>query len=206
MTAAASLRERLRIATAASHMRLHRHDGLASAARGSIDLDDYRLLLMRLYGFHLSAEERLAGAVHRTGLDRGASRALLIERDLVALGVSPEAMARLPVTKLAIPSSDAGALGALYVIEGSALGGLQIAKALEPVARDARRFFLGDLAWRAVWPALIARLDGMEAFAQEASDAISGAVATFEAFEDWMQDWRTAAAGVASAPRAQCDA
>ena len=53
MTGRASVREALRAATRETHQRLHRHAGLSAAARGAIGLDDYRQLLMRLYGFHL---------------------------------------------------------------------------------------------------------------------------------------------------------
>ena len=68
--------------------------------------------------------------------------------DLKALGVQSETIARLP---LWAPSfyfaSESVLLGAFYVLEGSTLGGVQIARTLRGVVGDdagnGRRFFLG---------------------------------------------------------------
>lgn len=192
MKAAPSLRDQLRAATAATHRRLHRHEGLGAAARGVIDLEDYRHLLIRLYGFHRAFEESIAGAMPDLDI---APRSRLIEGDLQALGALRPEIARLPLCReLRSPSSEAAALGALYVVEGSALGGVQIAAALEatlePLRGQGRRFFEGDPGQRAVWPTLLARLENLAAAPRQAVDAVGAAVRTFETFEEWMRDWR----------------
>lgn len=187
----ASVREELRAATRETHQRLHGHSGLSAAARGAIDLDDYGQLLMRLYGFHWAFEETHASAMQMFGFVAN-SRAELIARDLAALGTMRFDVSRLPrCTALREPSSEACALGALYVVEGSALGGALIAKALAPVVGEARRFFLGCESRRDVWPSLVARLEALPPGAQRLS-AIDAAIETFEVFEEWMRDWRAA--------------
>ena len=191
MTRGASLREALRAATRETHQRLHRHSGLSAAARGAIGLDDYRQLLMRLYGFHRPFEDAHASAMQRLGFIAN-SRAELIALDLAALGIMRFDVCRLPrCAALREPSSEACALGALYVVEGSALGGALIAEALAPVVGEARRFFLGGPSGREVWPSLLARVETLLPGVQHTS-AIDAAVETFRIFEEWMFAWRAA--------------
>lgn len=191
MTSRASVREALRAATRETHQRLHRHPGLSAAARGAIGLGDYRQLLMRLYGFHLAFEDTHASAMQKLGFI-ASSRAELIALDLAALGIKRFDVSRLPrCAALRQPSSEACALGALYVVEGSALGGALIAEALAPVVGEARRFFLGGPSRPAVWPSLLARVETLAPGVQCAS-ATDAAVETFRIFEEWMLDWRAA--------------
>lgn len=188
MTRGALVHTELRAATGAIHRRLHRHPGLAAAAHGAIGLDDYRQLLRRLYGFHRAFENVYASAAQRLRLFAG-SRAELIALDLAALGAMRADISRLPLCGLRQPSGEPAALGALYVVEGSALGGALLAQALAPVVGEARRFFLG-CPWRGdIWPALLARVETLAPGAQRAS-AVEAAVETFQAFEEWMRDWR----------------
>lgn len=195
MSAETALRDRLREATGAAHERLHRHPGLAAAARGDIGPRRYRLLLARLYGFHRAFEAKLEPVLrqHDAGLDLVA-RAELIACDLLALGARPEDIASLPRCGfIGGPTSMAHALGALYVVEGSALGGAQIARALAciygPDNAAGRAFFLGIGARQGErWRALLARIESFSNRPQ-AEDVIAGAATTFAQFEDWMRDW-----------------
>jgi heme oxygenase len=184
------LRERLRAATSASHERLHRHPGLAAAASGAIDLSGYRALLMRLYGFHRPVD---AGMGAHTWLTDETPRSRLLESDLQALGVTRDQQDVLPrCATLPLLTDDAQALGALYVVEGSALGGAAIARAVAPVLAplegDGCRFFSNDSGKRRGWPQLLVRLESLSGESQEQA-TIDAAVATFLAFEAWMKDW-----------------
>ncbi len=146
---------------------------------------------MRLYGFHLAFEDAHASAMQKLGFI-ASSRAELIALDLAALGIMRFDVSRLPrCAALRQPSSEACALGALYVVEGSALGGALIAEALAPVVGDARRFFLGGPSR----PRGLAKPAGArrDARAWRATRrAIDAAVETFRIFEEWMLDWRAA--------------
>lgn len=185
-----ALLARLRTATRETHERLHRHPGLSAAAKGRIDADSYVRLLTRLYGFHRVFEARL----ERPGWSIYAAppvRSELLASDLAVMGMSKEQRASAPLCDTLAPiESDAQALGALYVVEGSALGGAQIARALRaaPWSENiACRFFSNDGAPPRKWKELLARLEEI-ADPQEERAVLLGAVTTFRAFEDWMSD------------------
>jgi heme oxygenase len=194
---------KLRAATASIHARLHGHEGFAAAAAGTIDLTAYCDLLGRLLGFHRGFEILLSEAapMYDFGLDISMRRrALLIEEDLNSLGIDPDVIAALPLcTGVVPPDSPAQVLGSLYVVEGSTLGGLQIARALEPIVLPAtsegRRFFRGYGARHgAMWREFLKALDRCVDTPAETAEAIEAARATFLTFEDWMADWRGAIA------------
>jgi heme oxygenase (biliverdin-IX-beta and delta-forming) len=194
-----SIQEKLRTLTSPVHERLHQHEGFAAAAAGTIDLTDYRNLLARLWGFHVGFEVVLNEFVTRNGFDNdiwSRRRSPLIEADLAALGVSFVAIAGLPCCKrLGWPKSWSQVMGSLYVVEGSTLGGLQIARALKSVvgldASEGRRFFLGYGARHAgMWQEFLNQLERCINGPADEIDAAAGATMTFLAFESWMADWR----------------
>jgi len=199
MKAGADMRGRLRAATAQVHERLHGHAGLGAAASGAMSRADYRLLLGRLWGFHKAFESVLEEAARSLALDidMGArARAPMLEEDLHILGLGADEIARLPLcTHLFRPHDEAGFMGALYVVEGSTLGGIQIARALASLfdgdEGDGRRFFLGYGAQHsAMWRGFLARLEVCASDDSGETAAIEGAVETFADFERWMGGWR----------------
>jgi heme oxygenase len=178
------LREALRRATADVHARLHLHPGLAAVAAGRIDAEHYRRLLLRLYGFYLPFE-----AV--AGLDR--LRSGWLASDLAALGtLRPHAATMACRDDLPHLACGNAVLGALYVVEGSALGGRGLARQLNGLMGDdslaGRRFFASDGAEPGhAWRAFADRLPAVPAAARHT--VIAAAVATFCSFENWMVGW-----------------
>jgi heme oxygenase len=194
---AGRMRARLRAATAEAHERLHHHRGFAAAASGAIDLDAYRALLARLYGFHRAFDDGLGAYA---ALTCGTPRSHLLESDLDVLGVAREWRDALPrCGTLPSLNDEAKALGALYVVEGSALGGAAIARALAPLLAPFKgagcQFFSSDAGRRRVWPELLARIEALDGEAHSERTAIEVAVTTFEDFEEWMKDWAPDADG-----------
>ena len=186
------LRERLRHETAEIHERLHRHSGLGAAARGSITAEDYVQLLARLLGFHRAYEAALAEAcieaVDASLLPVKRSESLAL--DLAALGVEHATIAHLPVcAKIARPSNRAELLGARYVVEGSALGGQLIARALEQSFGDNRRFFLFQPGTE--WRALTGLLEALAEDPAAVEAAAKAASTIFLNFEIWMDGWKS---------------
>jgi heme oxygenase (biliverdin-IX-beta and delta-forming) len=94
---------------------------------GTVDETGYRTFLERWYGFHVVLEPRLSAWHRREAvLDWDRRRKLpLLEADLGDLGVDRPARLGLPRCQ-GVPAvaTTAEALGALYVVEGSTLGGL----------------------------------------------------------------------------------
>lgn len=189
------IRARLRDATRAAHTRLHGHPGLSAAATGRISLDDYRALLARLYGFHRPFEASIC--TRASAPEPGRMRAGLLASDLEALGVTGQMRDALPFcTTLPALSSNAEILGALYVMEGSTLGGVQIARALQPLLAPLSgaggRFFSNDGAPPRDWGALIARTEALQGDAHQERVLVASAVSTFQLFDEWMEDWTLA--------------
>jgi heme oxygenase len=191
MKAGDSLHMLLREATRRPHMRLHGHPGFAGAARGEIAMDDYASLMARLFGFHRAFEEAMERASQIVDIDVDFAkrrRSLLIERDLLSLGVDQGRIDRLPLcAALGPPNFVECVVGPRDVDNASPSGAAQIAVKLARVACDSRRFFLGYGDDNArMWRAFLNRLE----LSPDVISTVAAARATFEAFEIWMRDWR----------------
>jgi heme oxygenase len=110
--------DRLREATRALHAEVEEASSVADGG-----LPRYVWFVEKQYGFHAPLEPRLAPASGLVGLDlERRRRAHLFAADLLHFGRHP---ARLPrCTALPRVDTAARALGALYVLEGSTLGGV----------------------------------------------------------------------------------
>jgi heme oxygenase len=98
-------------------------------------------------------------------------RAGALARDLATLGTALPAPA-----PLALPPGEAARWGALYVLEGSRLGGAVLAKSVPP---DLPRAFLAATHAPGQWRALLARLDTLDL---DRDETLAGARAAFTAF------------------------
>lgn len=200
MNARADLRSRLRDATREPHERLHGHPGLGAAAAGRLDPAAYGDLLGRLYGFHRRFEAGFADAPPEMAEAielHARARSQALARDLGELGQATRVDALPLCQTLPCLTTEPQWLGALYVTEGSTLGGAQIARALAEAgfASGQRQFFEAYGERRsAMWRSFLARLDRHADDEQAASDAEQAALAAFDAFETWMRDWRGAPA------------
>lgn len=120
----------LRHATRSQHSTLHRHPLLTPLHPGHEDPGSLSTLLQAFYGFYEPWETRLVEAAVRMGrpdLYAGRYRTNWLERDLERAGLDRAARDGLPRFDGMLWVHDPGALaGALYVVEGSALGGLSI--------------------------------------------------------------------------------
>lgn len=184
-----SLHALLRQSTTEVHERLHRHDGFAAIQSRTIGIAAYRNLLIRLYGFYVPFEgEALIGK----------DRSTWLEEDLCALGLELVTIRSLPKCAC-VPDLDNAEkrLGALYVVEGSALGGRHLARALGPLLGDditaGRRFFLGRGAGTGdAWKGYLTKLSAASSGIEARIEITEAAMETFAAFEDWLSGWRFA--------------
>jgi heme oxygenase len=190
------MRTRLKHATQALHHSVERHLDLD---RSDWTIDEYGALLARMWGLYAPLEQALDKIDWQdTGISFEERRKLAwIESDLTQLSVDRGFSQNLEMC-LDLPGLDciAAGLGALYVIEGSTLGGQVIIRRLQrmlgisPVAGG--RFFAsyGDnigTMWREYIEAL-ERFSGVT----DAKRAIErGAVETFDAFDRWLSGFRT---------------
>jgi heme oxygenase len=189
------LLEALRDATRAAHAAVEHVPALARLLAPDLTRVEYAATLGRMYRFHLALEPRLrsalAGVADLAAFAEG-GRAGAIAVDLHALGVA----APRPAPLRALPRLDtpAAAMGCLYVMEGSALGGRVIAKRLADsvgvTPRDGARFFGGESAdvVRDRWLAFCAALEatGRALSASEQRRLLIGATACFTRLGAWM--------------------
>jgi heme oxygenase len=177
-----SLHARLREATAAAHEALERDlDWEARVAT----LPGYRDLLVRLRGFHAAYEPAIAAALADAPFFDPRRRLPALDADLDALdGAAPDALPAPAAPRLDGPGA---ALGALYVLEGSTLGGAVIGRRVArlhgegvPLAYYAGR----GRATGPLWRAFRERLDGLPE--GQAAAAFAAGIATFEAMRGWL--------------------
>jgi heme oxygenase (biliverdin-IX-beta and delta-forming) len=180
--------DRLRQETAAEHDAV---EGSIPLMTEELDVKTYVSCLRRIHGF-VAAWERSA-AVHTPEWMRPMlkerRRQGLLEDDLACFGIrelDPGSGYEMP------PLTDtASFLGAMYVMEGSTLGGQYIARHVERVLKltDGRgsAYFRGyNERTGSMWKEFCEVLRNRVAD-DEADDAIAGAKAMFRAFGAWMR-------------------
>ncbi len=126
---AIDLRHRLKTVTEAEHRRLE--DGL-DLLRPPLSRERFTWALGRFWGFHAVWEGALAERFDLRPVLEGRSKLDHLRADLIALGLTPQSIDALPLCRDAgtLAANRDRALGSLYVIEGSTLGGQMISRAL----------------------------------------------------------------------------
>jgi heme oxygenase len=101
---------------------------------GRVSWLDYRLVLLRLYGFHATVEVALTAFRPLTAVIADAGlrnhKAALLAHDLVSLGVDRRDLAHAPRMRFAAPRALPEALGWTYAVESTTLRGKLIARRL----------------------------------------------------------------------------
>lgn len=180
----ANLHLRLREATASAHAALERElDWEARVAT----MAGYRGLLARLHGFHSAWEPAIGASLADGAFFDPRCRLEALGRDLAFLGLSPESIGELPRSHpIALPGP-AAAMGALYVLEGSTLGGRVIGRhiaATHGFTGDGLAYYSGHGARTgAMWSAFRTRLD---TFDGEGEAVVAAANDTFDAMRRWL--------------------
>jgi len=175
------------------------HDDIESVAvipDGILSRADYATCLGRFYAVFAPVEDALSEFADwpEWGINLAAQRRTpALRADLLAMGVSHTGLPRLAAPKMA---DFAAALGGLYVLEGSALGGKVILRTLEarlgPQIAGATAFFGGAGRERALaWPAFKTVLDRFGAGRPAAqARAVAGAMAVFRQFAQALRGGR----------------
>lgn len=178
---------RLRRATAARHARLEADLDLLAP---SPDRARFTLLLARFHGFHTVWEPAMAERLRP--MIMGSARLPALKRDLLALGMARAEIAALPTCEDArlLAADPATALGSLYVLEGSRLGGRLIDRHLRLSApwlpADGLAYFAAGPGDGGRWRDFCAGLDDAADAGRE--DALLlGACRTFELLHAWLK-------------------
>jgi len=174
-----SLRFRLRAATAGAHEQL---DAVGA---------QFDLATPRGYAAFLSAHAALLPGIEAQ-LTRqplppdwpSRCRASTLAVDLSSLGAGLPAAAAIPHLETA-----AMRVGALYVLEGSRLGGAVLLQRLRAMQPGVSCAFLSHGVGQSLWPRFVVWLDGLELDGTEREAAVEGARRTFDAFDLAFRCW-----------------
>ena len=149
----------LRRATRESHHVIDHHPLMAPLVRSDLTRLEYTTALLALDWLYAPLQDELAAAIGESGGGfELADRVAWLQADLVALGAT--ALRPQPPWTPPRLSSRAELVGALYVIEGSTLGGQVIARRIEAslglTATSGARFFNGwgaetETRWQRFW-------------------------------------------------------
>ena len=183
-----TLMARLRDATAAVRDR--------ELLGGRVSWLDYRLYLLRLYGFHAAVERVLASSSQLTAVVPDAAlrnhKAALLAHDLVALGVARGDLPQLPRMAFAASLALPEALAWTYVIESLTLGGKPLARQLArqlPVEIECASAYLGCYGdeVQARWRELGVALDGYDQVERDGDRVIAAAHDGFHQLRAWLR-------------------
>ncbi|WFP51853.1 biliverdin-producing heme oxygenase [Methylomonas sp. EFPC3] len=187
------VRALLRDATGMQHDQLNRHALLAGLVRPDYALATYQLLLQALFRTYAGLEPGLAAFSKRqlAGLDYVARVKLSwLQADLDHFGIDS---ALLKPADLPLPQIDSigDYVGALYVVEGSTLGGQMIAKCLGQnlgLSADAgARFYAGyGAATTSMWRGFI---DFAESIAADTAQVTAAQLAAKRIFAFFQQQF-----------------
>ncbi|WP_420847309.1 biliverdin-producing heme oxygenase [Methylobacterium organophilum] len=182
------MHERLRAATAPAHAALERDLNWEAQIA---TLPGYRGLLERLRGFHETYETAIGAALADDAFFAPRRRLALLDADLAHLGLDPGRILRLPAPAAPAWTGPAAAMGALYVLEGSTLGGQVIGRSLAQrhgFASTGGAAYYGahGRAIGAMWRSFLERLEsGLQR--ESCRDAVlASAIETFEAMRTWL--------------------
>ena len=178
--------QHLKSETAPAHAAAERY--LSEKLQAISSRHDYGIILRSLYGFYAPLQDAIFQHIKTTHLPDLSSRrtASLILDDLKALGISTEHIE--VCTQLPAIHHPAQAFGALYVLEGSTLGGRMISRMLKEnqhvkLQPAQIRFFEGyqketGEKWKSFLEALNQQTD--------VSPIIETANQTFQLFQNWI--------------------
>lgn len=130
-----TLHARLRAATKRSHHNIDHHPVLSPLVSSQLDVEQYKFILQTLYGFHEPLQMAMESACRKFQPDLfflPSDRRAWLQQDFDFFGISlPDIGSSAPIWDSRDISCNAELIGALYVVEGSTLGGQVIARQLK---------------------------------------------------------------------------
>ena len=181
----------LRQQTGESHNRLEQNKFSKVLLQPYVTLHDYQVYIAKLYGMTKACENDIFPLLTAVNPDLGERyKAQFILEDLKKTGLSQEQIGDLPVSGFR-PAGVAEALGAMYVLEGSTLGGKILYKHVNEFLgidqQTGASYFYGYGQQTGVlWKRFIADLADYAVEEDCGLEIISGAVSTFTAIDHWL--------------------
>lgn len=157
----------------------------------SVSIQDYQTYLGALFGVTIACEDQVFPAISHiiTDLTERYKSSLIID-DLLATGFTEAEIDALPVYRFEF-SSVAEALGIMYVLEGSTLGGRILYKHIHEVlgltSENGASYFFGYGAQTGnLWKSFISSLTQFVDEHEERDGVIGSAKKTFTIIDNWL--------------------
>lgn len=183
--------KRLRQETAESHQKLEDNRLSKAILTPSVSIQDYQTYLAALFGVTIACEDQIFPAISHTITDLTERyKSTLIIDDLLATGVTEAEIDTLPVYRFEF-SSVAEALGIMYVLEGSTLGGRVLYKHIHETLgltpENGASYFWGYGAQTGnLWKSFISFLTQFVDEQGGRGEVIASAKKTFTIIDNWL--------------------
>lgn len=183
--------KRLRQETAESHQNLENNRLSKAILTPSVSIADYQAYLAALFGVTVACEDQIFPSISHIITDlRDRYKSRLIIDDLLATGFSEAEIDALPVYRFEF-SSVAEALGIMYVLEGSTLGGKILYRHVHEVLgltpENGASYFWGYGAQTGnLWKSFISSLTQFVDEHDERDAVIASAKKTFTIIDNWL--------------------
>lgn len=183
----------LRQNTAASHQKLEDSELSKAILLPDVTLADYQTYLVKMYGVTKACEDSVFPVIEEVVPDLDQRyKSLHILEDLAKTGYSEEKLSSIPVFDCPF-STVSEALGFMYVIEGSTLGGRVLFKHIHQTlgltSENGASYFWGYGPQTGIlWKSFIAALTGFAVEKDESEKIIESAVQTFANIDNWLNE------------------
>lgn len=188
----------LKTFTQTHHHQIEQNPLTQAIVNQTITAENYQILLQKFLGYYTVIEQALQkiNDWEKFGFDiKSRMKANWLKEDLLKLGKTKESIEQIAhCNNIPNIQNMAEALGVLYVLEGSTLGGqiLQrhLANALNLNTENGARFFggYGKTEIRDKWVAFQKLLtDFDKKFPQDKQKIVNTAIATFQTMDNWLK-------------------
>ncbi len=192
-TAQQQFLQNLKQTTLPQHEALERNPLSTALMSPELTREQYLHVLQRFYGFVKPVEEQIYPLLTNVlGNTDKFERAAMLREDLAILGMSSAEIDALPLLHTLPPASDAAAaLGIVYVLEGSKLGGQFISRhvgsTLGISAENGLRFYAGHgRETGAIWNEFRQAMADFAVDSGQEDVLIQSAAHTFDTFKTWL--------------------
>lgn len=178
--------EKLRLETTDLHQRLEDDNPAQAILNHSMDLDGYKSLLLQNYLAYKCMEDQIRPYLPQLSMDKTER----LKTDLLGLGIAPDTYLSHDTPEFEIRTV-AQAFGAAYVVEGSAMGGMVIAKHLKQCEAlqelKQQHFFSGDKSSLTSWKHFKEELLRQEFDSGQKEELLAAAKEAYLVFEKFFQ-------------------
>ncbi|MGN6495129.1 MAG: biliverdin-producing heme oxygenase [Agriterribacter sp.] len=186
------LTEKIKIQTRAAHQALEKL--IVAKIKSIRSLKDYEQLLKMFYGFYQPVESKTDAYINPSVIPdyslRRKSENIL--KDLSVLSGQPAEELLLATAEISFIKSEPAALGAMYVLEGSTLGGIIIADMLTRYAKAPAASLSFFKAYKeenqTMWLKFVERLN-LYGASNDHTVVVNAAAHTFEQFKTWAEEF-----------------